>query len=177
MKTLLISMLCAALVVPAVSAAEEGKKTRIRSYLYSTDYDNLMLKIRTQRFEEALPELKRFAYYGEKHPQYLLGMMMISGEGGLPVNVEEGLSWMRLSLEQRNKDWEKSYKQVTSNLTEAQLASLEPIYQELKSKYGVDVQNMHCGIERMRSSNLKIHICRKNILQQEYYEVTEYTQE
>lgn len=26
MKTLLISMLCAALVVPAVSAAEEGKK-------------------------------------------------------------------------------------------------------------------------------------------------------
>ncbi|MDX1538263.1 hypothetical protein [Arsukibacterium sp.] len=181
MKKLISTLLVTAVLavggnqsVAAESDAKvQGEEVRLRSYLYAADYDSMMAKARKQQFAEAFPEILRFARYGEKYAQYLAGLLMVTGQD-VPVNVEEGLVWMRLSLQQETSDWERRYKEITSNLTQEQLDSLDPLYEEFKRKYGVDNQFMHCSYERLKGSNMRQHTCRKNLSMNEYYSVMEY---
>ncbi|MEW5682976.1 MAG: hypothetical protein AB1780_11390 [Pseudomonadota bacterium] len=173
-----IAVLTAALGVSSVAVAEEVKaeqreEIRMRSMLYSADYDSMMALVQKQRFAEAFPEIIRFAKYGEKYAQYLAGLLMVTGQD-VPVNVEEGLVWMRLSLEQDTTDWKRRYNDITKNLTKEQLDSLNPMYEEFKRKYGAENQFMRCGYERLRGSNMRQHTCRKNLMMNEYYTVVEY---
>lgn len=173
-----IAVLTAALGVSSVAVAEEVKaeqreEIRMRSMLYSADYDSMMALVQKQRFAKAFPEIIRFAKYGEKYAQYLAGLLMVTGQD-VPVNVEEGLVWMRLSLEQDTTDWKRRYNDITKNLTKEQLDSLNPMYEEFKRKYGAENQFMRCGYERLRGSNMRQHTCRKNLMMNEYYTVVEY---
>ncbi|MEO3680658.1 hypothetical protein ABGI61_16670 [Rheinheimera sp. FR7-31] len=173
-----IAVLTAALGVSSVAVAEEVKaeqreEIRMRSMLYSADYDSMMALVQKQRFAEAFPEIIRFAKYGEKYAQYLAGLLMVTGQD-VPVNVEEGLVWMRLSLEQDTTDWKRRYNDITKNLTKEQLDSLNPMYEEFKRKYGAENQFMRCGYERLRGSNMRQHTCRKNLMMNEFYTVVEY---
>ncbi|OEY69135.1 SEL1-like repeat protein [Rheinheimera salexigens] len=156
----------------AVGAEEK----RIRSFLYTTDFDNAIGQVQRREFAEAYPNLLQFARYGEKYAQYSLGLLLVSGEG-VPLDIEQGLVWMRLALEQKTSDWEKRYEAVTKNLTKEQMAALEPMYQEYKRKYGADAQNMRCASETRRGSNMRIHVCRKTLLNQEFYSVVEYAED
>jgi hypothetical protein len=173
-----IAVLTAALGGNSVAVAEEAKaeqreEIRMRSMLYSADYDSMMALVQKQRFAEAFPEIIRFAKYGEKYAQYLAGLLMVTGQD-VPVNVEEGLVWMRLSLEQDTTDWKRRYNDITKNLTKEQLDSLNPMYEDFKQKYGAENQFMRCGYERLKGSNMRQHTCRKNLLMNEYYTVVEY---
>jgi hypothetical protein len=180
MKKLIASILVAALTTTGANVMASqtevkgpGEEVRMRSMVYSSDYDSMMALVQKKRFGEAFPEIVRFARYGEKYAQYLAGLLMITGQE-VPVNVEEGLVWMRLSLEQETTDWERRYEDITKNLTKEQLDSLNPMYEEYKNKFGAETQNMRCGYERMRGSNMRHHICRKNLLMGEYYSVVTY---
>lgn len=180
MKSLFASVLVAALTLSGSNVLASqgevngpGEEVRMRSMVYSSDYDSMMALVQKQEFAQAFPEIMRFARYGEKYAQYLAGMLMISGQG-VPVNVEEGLVWMRLSLEQETSDWQRRYEDITKNLTKQQLDSLNPMYEQFKSKFGAQTQNMRCGYERMRGSNMRHHVCRKNLLMGEYYSVVVY---
>jgi TPR repeat protein len=182
MKTFLATILAATIfgvagssVVFASETDMQHEEVRMRATLYSADYDSMMSLVQKQKFAEAFPEIMRFARYGEKYAQYLAGLLMVSGEE-VPPNVEEGLVWMRLSLEQKTSDWEKRYEGMIANLTPEQLSSLNPLYEEFKQKYGVDSQFMNCSYERLRSSNLRQHTCRKNLLMSEFYMVVQYNE-
>ncbi|MDX1676911.1 hypothetical protein [Arsukibacterium sp.] len=176
-STILIAGILAVTGNPSFAAEDDktlqGEEVRLRSYLYAADYDSMMALVQKQQFAEAFPEIMRFARYGEKYAQYLAGLLMVTGED-VPVNVEEGLVWMRLSLEQETRDWERRYNEIIKNLTQAQLDSLNPLYEEFKRKYGADNQFMRCGYERLKGSNMRTHTCRKNLMMNEYYTVVEY---
>jgi hypothetical protein len=180
MKKLLTATMVAILTVTSAHvvavdeiAPEQAKEVRLRSLLYTADYDSMMALVQQKKFAKAWPEIMRFARYGEKYAQYLAGLLMVSGQD-VPENIEEGLVWMRLSLEQETTEWEKRYADITKNLTKAQLDALNPMYEEYKAKYGADVQNMYCGNERKPGSNMRMHVCRKNLLANEFYLVTEF---
>lgn len=155
------------------SSTEQREEIRMRSVLYSADYDSMMALVQKKEFAKAFPEIMRFARYGEKYAQYLAGMLLVSGEAGT-ANVEEGLVWLKLALEQQTSDWERRYEDITKNLSAEQLDSLKPMYDEYLRKYGAENQFMHCGFEKMRGSNMRHHVCRKNLLMNEYYMVVEY---
>ena len=155
------------------SSTEQREEIRMRSVLYSADYDSMMALVQKKEFAEAFPEIMRFARYGEKYAQYLAGMLLVSGEAGT-TNVEEGLVWLKLALEQQTSDWERRYEDITKNLTAEQLDALKPMYDEYLRKYGAESQFMRCGFEKMRGSNMRHHVCRKNLLMNEYYMVVEY---
>ena len=159
--------------VSAEENTQQREEVRMRSMLYAADYQSMLALVQKKQFAEAFPEILRYARYGDKYAQYLAGLLMVSGED-VPVNVEEGLVWMRLSLEQDTTDWKRRYEELTANLTEEQLDSLNPLYEEFKSKYGAENQFMRCGFERLRGSNMRQHVCRKNFLMKEYYMVVEY---
>lgn len=155
------------------SSTEQREEIRMRSVLYSADYDSMMALVQKKEFAEAFPEIMRFARYGEKYAQYLAGMLLVSGEAG-STNVEEGLVWLKLALEQQTSDWERRYEDITKNLSAEQLESLKPMYDEYQRKYGAENQFMRCGYEKMRGSNMRHHVCRKNLMMNEYYMVVEY---
>lgn len=171
--TTLVALLSTSSFVLAQNQTEEREEVRMRSVLYSADYDSMMALVQKQQFTEAFPEIIRFARYGEKYAQYLAGMLLVSGEAG-SANVEEGLVWLQLSLEQQTSDWERRYKDITKNITAQQLEALKPMFEEYQRKYGAENQFMRCGFERMRGSNMRHHICRKNLLMNEYYMIVEY---
>lgn len=171
--SLLTAVFSANTLADDTSGAEEK---RIRSFLYTTDFDNAIGQVQRKEFAEAYPNLLQFARYGEKYAQYSLGLMLISGEG-VPLDIEQGLVWMRLALEQKTSDWENRYQAVTKNLTKEQLDALEPMYQEYKGKYGADAQKMSCSTETRRGSKMRIHVCRKTLLNQEFYSVVEYAED
>jgi TPR repeat protein len=180
MKKLALSALIAALITAggnvfasADQVKEQREEVRMRSMLYSADYDSMMALVQKQQFAKAFPEIMRFARYGEKYAQYLAGLLMVTGQD-VPANVEEGLVWMKLSLEQDTTDWKRRYDDIIKNLTKEQLDSLNPMYEEFKQRYGAENQFMRCGYERLRGSNLRQHTCRKNLLMNEYYTVVEY---
>lgn len=156
--------------------ANGGTERRVRSMTYTSDYDTAIGQIQRKEFKDAFPTMLQYARYGEKYAQYLVGLLMITGDN-TPLNVEEGLVWMRLSLEQKTTEWESRYAEITANLSKAQLDSLEPMYQKYKQKYGADAQNIHCGYEKRRGSNMRVHACRKNLLAQEFYTVVEYAED
>jgi hypothetical protein len=180
MKKLLTATMIAILTVTSAHVAavdeiapEQAKEVRLRSLLYSADYDSMMALVQQKKFAKAWPEIMRFARYGEKYAQYLAGLLMVSGQD-VPENIEEGLVWMRLSLEQETSEWERRYADFTKNLTKAQLDALNPLYEEYKAKYGAEAQHMLCSNERKLGSNMRIQVCRKNLLANEYYLVTEF---
>jgi len=170
----MLSMTSAQALASDEVAVQQAEEVRMRSLIYSADYDSMMALVQKQEYAKAFPDILRFARYGEKYAQYLVGLLMVTGQDNVPVKVEEGLVWMRLSLEQETTDWERRYEDITKNLTKAQLDSLNPMYEEYKAKYGAEAQNMRCGHERMRGSNMRHHVCRKNLLMNEYYTVVEY---
>ena len=90
--------------VSAEENTQQREEVRMRSMLYAADYQSMLALVQKKQFAEAFPEILRYARYGDKYAQYLAGLLMVSGED-VPVNVEEGLVWMRLSLEQDTTDW------------------------------------------------------------------------
>lgn len=162
---------------PAAVLAEdkpaEGKEIRIHRLKYFSDYDSMMHKVKVEDYIQAFPELLRYARYGDKQAQFLTGVLLITGQGVEP-NHEQGLVWLRLALEQETTEWKSRYRDITKNITEQQLASLDPLYEEYKSKYGFEQQFMRCDYERIKFSNIVQHICKKSIFQDDYYKVVEY---
>ncbi|MDX5406523.1 MAG: hypothetical protein LPK11_05710 [Chromatiaceae bacterium] len=160
----------------ASSVAQDSpsvKEIKLRAEFYQNELDLLLDKARRGNFADFYQDVVKFAHYGEKYPQYLLGVMLLKGDG-VQQDIGQGLVWLRLALEQKNTEWQKVYDSVSAQLTKEQLASLEPMYEVYKARFGVDAQKMSCSNERMEASNIRIHQCRKTLVLKEYYSVYEY---
>lgn len=149
------------------------KELKLRAEFYQNDLDLLLDKARRGNFSDFYQDVVKFAQYGEKYPQYLLAVMLLKGDG-VQQDIGQGLVWLRLALEQKNTEWQKVYDSVSSQLTKEQLASLEPMYEVYKARFGVEAQKMSCNNEKMEASNIRIHQCRKTLVLKEYYTVYEY---
>lgn len=179
-KLLLIALTTLYVTSPLAALADDtsvvGKETRIHKLKYFSDYDTMMNNVKLEDYAKAYPELLRYARYGDKQAQFLSGVLLISGKG-VEANTEQGLVWMRLALEQQTSEWKNRYRDITKNITEQQLASLDPLFEEYKSKYGYEKQFMQCEHERVKFSNIVKHVCKKSIFQDEYYKIVEYDAE
>lgn len=149
------------------------KEVKLRADFYQNELDLLLGKARRGNFSEFYQDVVKFAHYGEKYPQYLLAVMLLKGDG-VQQDIGQGLVWLKLALEQKNTEWQKVYDSVASKLTQEQLASLEPMYELYKSRFGVEAQKMSCRNEKMEASNIRINQCRKNLVLKEFYSVFEY---
>lgn len=176
-KLLLIALTTMCISCPLALSADENpvraKESRVHRLKYFSDYDSMMNNVKLEDYAKAFPELLRYARYGDKQAQFLTGVLLISGQG-VEADPELGLVWLRLALEQQTTEWKNRYRDITKNISEQQLAALDPLYEEYKSKYGFEQQFMKCEYERVKFSNIVKHICKKNIFQDDYYKVVEY---
>ncbi|GAB59264.1 sel1 repeat family protein [Rheinheimera nanhaiensis] len=160
----------------ASSVAQDNptvKEVKLRAEFYQNELDLLLDKARRGNFADFYQDVVKFAHYGEKYPQYLLGVMLLKGDG-VQQDIGQGLVWIRLALEQKNTEWQKVYDSITAKLTKEQLDALEPMYETYKARFGVQAQKMSCNNEKMEASNIRIHQCRKTLVLKEFYSVYEY---
>src|SRR5690606_8740205 len=104
------------------ASSESGKEVKLRAEFYQNELDLLLDKARRGNFADFYEDVLKFARYGEKYPQYLLGVMLLKGVG-VQQDVAQGIVWMRLSLEQKNTEWQRAYDKVVDAIPAEQLAS------------------------------------------------------
>lgn len=161
-------------LLPVSSSADEvvsanaGSEVKFRAEFYKKDLEMLLNNARRGDFGDFYQDVVKFARYGEKYPQYLLGLMLIKGDG-VEQDIAQGLVWMQLSLEQKNPEWKRAYDKIVASIPDEQIAALQPMYEVYKERYGVDNQYMYCSSEKMESSNIRINQCRKSLVMKEYY--------
>lgn len=163
-----MSLLFLTSTTAASASSESGKEVKLRAEFYQNELDLLLDKARRGNFADFYEDVLKFARYGEKYPQYLLGVMLLKGDG-VQQDVAQGIVWMRLSLEQKNTEWQRAYDKVVDAIPAEQLASIEPMFELYKARYGVDTQYMSCRNEKMESSSIRLHQCRKSLVMKEYY--------
>lgn len=151
----------------------QPKEIKLHAEFYQNELNLLLANARRGNYADFYQDLVKFARYGEKYPQYLLGLILVRGDG-VQQDIAQGLVWMRLALEQRNSEWQKAYDVIISAIPQDQLLSIEPMFEEYKSRYGVDTQKMSCTQEKMRNSSIRLHQCRKVLTMKEYYLVYDF---
>jgi len=112
-------------------------------------------------YEEALGLLKRTAALGMKRSQYILGFMFIRGEG-VDRNPLIGLTWLGLSTESGNEEWQATYDQLYGSLSDAQREILDRKIEEYRAKYGAVVQGVTCAKTKIVGSRKVDWVCRKS---------------
>jgi|GEM_PF-1390377 hypothetical protein len=162
LKSIVVAAVITALL-PFASFASGAEKevVKMTSESYYNPFKIAYTKHEQGRHAEAFPELLKYATYGEKIAQYLVGTYMVTGTG-TEQNIIEGLIWMGVALEQQDPIWEKSYAKIYNQLSAEQKKELDALIAERKALYGADSQNMACRFESIKTgTNIKAHRCYK----------------
>jgi hypothetical protein len=179
MKMKLKSIFVAAVIttlLPFASFAADVEKevVKMTSESYYRPFKVAYNQHEQGRHEEAFPELLKYATYGEKIAQYLVGTYLVSGTG-TQQNIVEGLVWMGVALEQEDPIWEKSYAKIVSQLSAEQRQQLDLMIADTKALYGADAQKMACRFESIKTgTNIKAHRCNKIRDSMSYVRVVKY---
>lgn len=128
---------------------------------YETELHKALYQVKERQYSDAFPTLLKYAKYGDKYAQNIVGSYLIDGLG-TDENVFEGLVWLGVALEQRETKWKNNYEALTANLTAEQKKAVEQKTEEYKAKYGSQAQFISCRMQQEKTgSNLRVHRCNK----------------
>lgn len=166
-----ISSVAALLLSYTVIAAPAEKLIPVGAY--GIEYENAVRSVQQGDYKKAFPALLKYAQYGEKMAQYLVGTLLLTDEVG-QRDVSAGLAWLHVALEQDTPLWQQKYESILEQVPAEALASLKPTFDDYVQKYGAETQAMRCKYERATGSNRRQHICRKIEVAEGKYKVVEY---
>lgn len=170
------AFITALLPISSLAVGVEKDVVKMTSELYYSPFKVAYNQHEQGRHEEAFPELLKYATYGEKVAQYLVGTYLVSGTG-TKQNVVEGLVWMGVALEQEDPIWEKAYAKIFSQLSEDQKKQLNLMIDDTKALYGAQAQHMACRFETIKTgTNIKAHRCNKIRDSMSYVRVVKYAE-
>jgi TPR repeat protein len=146
-----------------VSASQVGQTVLMTESEYSHDYEIALKQVQHKDKGKAFNTMLTYAKYGEKVAQYMVANFYLTGTG-TEQNVQEGLVWMGVAVEQHTKEWEDAYEKLTSKLPPEHLTLLNKLVAERTALYGAKAQHMSCDIEAaVTGTNRRFHVCTKNI--------------
>lgn len=162
MKPVIYALLSATLAFSSsYAAAASSDVINISGTEYETGLHKALYQVKERQYAEAFPALLKYAKYGDKYAQNIVGTYLIDGLG-TEENVFEGLVWLGVALEQRETKWKKNYEALTANLTAEQKNAVEQKTAEYKEKYGYQAQFISCRMQQEKTgSNLRVHRCHK----------------
>lgn len=159
--------------VMSFSALSAGEEKYVSTGAYGIEYENGVRAVQQGDYKQAFPALLQYAKYGEKMAQYLVGTLLLTDEVG-PRDVDAGLAWLNVALEQDTPLWRQKYDAIVEQLPADYTTKLEPLFNEYKQKFGAETQAMRCKYERATGSNRRQHICRKIEVIKGKYKVVEF---
>ncbi|RVT44639.1 hypothetical protein EMM73_16025 [Rheinheimera sediminis] len=162
MKPVTYIFLSAAIAISSAYASTASSEVlTISGTEYETDLHKALYQVKERQYSDAFPTLLKYAKYGDKYAQNIVGSYFIEGLG-TEENVFEGLVWLGVALEQRESKWKNNYEALTANLTAEQKKAVEQKTEEYKAKYGSQAQFVSCRMQQEKTgSNLRVHRCHK----------------
>ena len=159
-----------------VQATAQKQVKRMSSGAYYQVYNNAYTKHEHKKYAEAFPDLLKYAQYGEKIAQYLVGTYMVTGTG-TEQNIFEGLVWMGVALEQEDPIWQRAHAKIYDQLKPEQKAAVDKAVAERKALFGADAQMMTCKVQPIKIGTLiRTHRCNKDKDVAGYVSVVDYPQ-
>jgi len=175
-KTVLMLIAMVGLTQMSAHAAVSSEVDRMNAGSYYQVYNNAYTKHEHKKYAEAYPDLLKYAQYGEKIAQYLVGTYLVTGTG-TEQNVFEGLVWMGVALEQEDPIWQRAHAKIYDQLKPEQKAAVDKAVAERKALYGADAQKMTCKVEAVKIGTLiRAHRCNKDRDVAGYVSVVRYPQ-
>ncbi len=110
--------------------------------------------------EKAFSMLKETAAKGLKRSQYILGFMLMKGEG-VERNVLAGMALIGLATEANDKDWQETYERFYSALNDPQKALVDARIIEYRELFGADTQGITCARTAVVGQRKIGLVCRK----------------
>jgi len=159
-KFLLVALLCAS--ASSVQALEK-EQVIMNDMEYTNEFQLALRQAQHDDKAKSFDSMLKYAQYGEKIAQFMVGNFYLSGIGTQPDPLE-GLIWMGVALEQKVPEWQKAYNSLTAKLPEDQLAMLKQKTEERKALYGIKAQHMSCVKQAtVVGSNMRYHVCNKKL--------------
>jgi TPR repeat protein len=172
-KFLLVALLC----VSATSVqALEKKEVIMNDMEYTNEFQLALRKAQHNDKSKSFDSMLKYAKYGEKVAQFMVGNFYLTGIG-TKADPLEGLIWMGVALEQKVPEWQKAYDGLTAKLPADQIAMLQGKIDERKALYGVKAQHMSCVTQAtVVGSNMRYHVCNKKLDSAQRVTVVKYSE-
>ena len=80
---------------------------------------------------------------------------------GIEPNYEEGWLWLKVAMEQKTAEWNRSFRSIRDALPEDFRTAMQPYVEEHIALYGAKAQDLRCEKRAAIGSNIKEIICSK----------------
>ena len=127
---------------------------------------------RSGRLEAARALYNLTARWGEKDCQRLLGVMLVSGQGG-EVDMVEGFLWLLLAAESKRREDLKTLKEAQDEIPKAAQSAAGELFDEYLQSYGKGATGIRCKRKRQGNSARKTMVCerRRGTIQDSSFDV------
>ncbi len=171
-KLLLTVLLC---LGASTAQAMEKQEVIMNDMEYNNEYQLALRNAQHDDKAKSFDALLKYATYGEKIAQFMVGNFYLTGTG-TKADTLEGLIWMGLALEQKVPEWQKAYEQLTAKLPADQMQMVQGKIDERRALYGVKAQHMSCLTQAtVVGSNMRYHVCNKKLDSAQRVIVVKYT--
>lgn len=165
MKNLYAIVIIATLALPALAADYGAEQI---DHIYKNEAKGLRY-YEAENYPNAFKLLSETAALGMKRSQYILGFMFLKGQG-VDKNLLFGLTWLGLSTESGNDEWQETYDGLYARLSDAQKSMVDQKIREYAAKYGAGEQGITCSRRAVGASRRVDWICIKS---EGFYQVHE----
>lgn len=171
------SLLFGLLFLPITAAhAIEKQEVIMNDIEYNNEFQLALRKAQHSDKAKSFDALFKYAKYGEKIAQFMIGNFYLTGTG-TKADPLEGLIWIGVALEQKVPEWQKAYDGLTANLPADQKTMLQGKIDERKALYGVRAQHMSCVTQAtVVGSNMRYHVCNKKLDSAQRVTVVKYSE-
>lgn len=160
MKAIVFALLFTGTLISTAADAQ----SRTKDHMWKTEYLSIvesgLFALKAENYEEAYTKLLEGAKLGNKSSQYYLAQMYFQG-WGIEPNYEEGWLWLKVAMEQKTAEWNRSFRSIRDALPEDFRTAMEPFVDEHIALYGAKAQDLRCEKRAAIGSNIKEIICSK----------------
>ena len=155
---LLMAISTSSFAATASSPMEANLKTKE----FYKGYEKASKAYKAGDYEKAFKLSHESAKEGNKHSQYMLGLMYLEGMG-TEQDYGRAYIWLGVAAEADNKDWRNAYKKLGEAFPEQDRAQLDEFVAEYTDKYGMKAMDIYCGKMKPLGSHLIQYTCKKRV--------------
>ena len=153
----LVALALTCMVSLAAVAAPATTKIAIREY--ESRLDRARLAMHGEDVDSAFGLTQEVACWGDKHAQFMLGMMYLEGKG-VEEDVLSGYAWVRTAAESGIEDFEAMADKLYQAIPEKYRSAAQAGAEAITAQYGMQATGVRCNMEKSTGSHRRQMYCR-----------------
>jgi hypothetical protein len=98
-----------------------------------------------KRYGEALPMMQKLACAGDKESQWMLGHMLLLGQGVARDDLT-GYAWIKVAAEFNSHEYHSTVEKIENAIDPKQLPAVQAAAHRFVDEYGIRATNMSCNL-------------------------------